>query len=118
MIPLFLGIILTSCYDDEISNLKNQINALKNTNIASLREQISAINKTLPELENADKELQSYISALQNTASDLQNSINETNAKIEGIYLDGGVASTDIATLQEIRKALEDFKTSGKFILA
>jgi protease-4 len=42
----------------------------------------------------------------------------KTNAKIEGIYLDGGVASTDIATLQEIRKALEDFKTSGKFILA
>ena len=42
----------------------------------------------------------------------------KTNAKIEGIYLDGGVPSTDIATLQEIRKALVDFKESGKFILA
>ena len=42
----------------------------------------------------------------------------KTNPKIEGIYLKGGVLSTESATIQEIRKELLDFKTSGKFILA
>ena len=42
----------------------------------------------------------------------------KTNSKIEGIYLKGGVLSTEAATIQEIRKALVDFKESGKFILA
>lgn len=42
----------------------------------------------------------------------------KTNPKIEGIYLSGGVLSTEVASIQEIRKALEDFKTSGKFIVA
>lgn len=40
------------------------------------------------------------------------------NKRIEGIYLDGGVVSTDVASLQEIRKALIDFKKSGKFIVS
>ena len=42
----------------------------------------------------------------------------KTNSKIEGIYLKGGVLSTEAATIQEIRRALVDFKESGKFILA
>lgn len=42
----------------------------------------------------------------------------KTNSKIEGIYLKGGVLNTEAATIQEIRKALVDFKESGKFILA
>lgn len=40
------------------------------------------------------------------------------NKRIEGIYLAGGVVSTDVASLQEIRKALIDFKKSGKFIVS
>ena len=42
----------------------------------------------------------------------------KTNPKIEGIYLEGSAMSTEIASTQEIRKALEDFKTTGKFVLA
>ena len=42
----------------------------------------------------------------------------KTNNKINGIYLEGGVLSTDYATLEEIRTALEDFKESGKFVIA
>lgn len=38
--------------------------------------------------------------------------------KIKGIYLEPGALITDYATLQEIRKALEDFKKSGKWIIA
>lgn len=37
---------------------------------------------------------------------------------IKGIYIDAGVLSTDYATLQEIRSALEDFRKSGKIIIA
>lgn len=40
------------------------------------------------------------------------------NDKISGIYLEGGVMTTDYATLQELRKALIDFKKSKKFIIA
>jgi len=38
--------------------------------------------------------------------------------KVKGIYLNLGFAQTGIATMQEIRNALIDFKTSGKFIVA
>ena len=38
--------------------------------------------------------------------------------KIKGIYLEPGALATDYAPLQEIRKALEDFKKSGKWIIA
>lgn len=42
----------------------------------------------------------------------------KTNKRISGIYLEGGVISTDYATLQELRHALMDFKQSKKFIVA
>src|SRR5690606_12333483 len=38
--------------------------------------------------------------------------------RIKGIYLDLSAVSASFATLQEIRYALLDFKTSGKFIVA
>ena len=38
--------------------------------------------------------------------------------KVKGIYLNLGFAQTGTATMQEIRNALIDFKTSGKFIVA
>lgn len=42
----------------------------------------------------------------------------QTNDKISGIYLEGGTLISDMATAQELRKALVDFKKSKKFILA
>ena len=42
----------------------------------------------------------------------------KTNDKIRGIYLDGGVLSSDIADLEELRARLLDFRESGKFIFA
>lgn len=38
--------------------------------------------------------------------------------KIKGIYLETGILQTDYATLLEIRNELEDFKKSGKWIIA
>ena len=37
---------------------------------------------------------------------------------IKGIYMETGILETDYATLQEIRNALNDFKKSGKWIIA
>ena len=42
----------------------------------------------------------------------------KTDARVKGIYIEGGAVSTDVASLQEIRKALVDFKKSKKFVLA
>lgn len=46
--------------------------------------------------------------------------INEakTNDKVIGIYLDGGTMMGDFASLGALRKALVDFKTSKKFVVA
>lgn len=40
------------------------------------------------------------------------------NEDIKGIYLQAGAFSAGFAALEEIRQALEDFKSSGKFIVA
>jgi protease-4 len=40
------------------------------------------------------------------------------NEKIKGIYLQAGVMSVGFADLEEIRRALADFKESGKFVIA
>ena len=42
----------------------------------------------------------------------------KTNDKIKGIYLNAEIFACGTASLQEIRKALVDFKTSGKFVVA
>ena len=41
-----------------------------------------------------------------------------TDDRIKGIYLEAGMYSPGIATVEEIRNALVDFKKSGKFIIA
>ena len=38
--------------------------------------------------------------------------------RIKGIYIEGGALATDYATIEELRKALVDFKKSHKFVLA
>lgn len=42
----------------------------------------------------------------------------KANDKVKGIYIEGGVLSSDYASLQALRKALLDFKQSKKFVVA
>ena len=42
----------------------------------------------------------------------------KSDPNIKGIYLDMGFVPSGISTIREIRQALLDFKTSGKFIIA
>ena len=44
--------------------------------------------------------------------------IAKKDPNIKGIYLEAGLLNAGIASLEEIRAALIDFKTSGKFIIA
>lgn len=41
-----------------------------------------------------------------------------TNENISGIYIEGGLTETDFASLEELRKAIKEFKKSGKFVMA
>jgi protease-4 len=52
--------------------------------------------------------------------NDILNGIKEakTDTKIKGIYLNISNLNAGIATIKEIRDALEDFQNSGKFIIA
>lgn len=40
------------------------------------------------------------------------------NPNIDGIYMEGGDVAAGYATMQEVRRALQDFKESGKFVVA
>lgn len=42
----------------------------------------------------------------------------KTDDKIKGIYLKGNASANGLATLEQIRDAVEDFKSSGKFVVA
>jgi len=42
----------------------------------------------------------------------------KTDDRIKGIYLDGGALQIGLASAKELREALVDFKTSGKFLIA
>lgn len=42
----------------------------------------------------------------------------KTDPNIRGIYMDAGIPMAGHATLRELRNALEDFKSSGKFIFS
>ncbi|MDD2285606.1 MAG: signal peptide peptidase SppA [Paludibacter sp.] len=53
---------------------------------------------------------------LDDILSNIEKAKNDSN--VVGIYLKGGVLSGGFASIKEIRDALVDFKTSGKFIVA
>ena len=42
----------------------------------------------------------------------------KTDSRIEGIFMNIGYVNSGMAIVKDIREALEDFKTSGKFVLA
>ena len=52
--------------------------------------------------------------------NDILKSLNNAkdDPKIKGVFLDIGAVTPGIATQEEIREALEDFKSSGKFVYA
>lgn len=79
---LILGLLLSSCYKDDIADLKHRLEAMEGTQIASVKEQVNSIKNSLPQLEKTDKDLGEYIKSLQGIAADLQKSIDSTDTKL------------------------------------
>ena len=69
----------------------------------------SPLNQLLGRSEASSQGLDVLIDAIKTAKSD---------KRIKGIYIEGGTMSSDFATLQELRCALVDFKSSGKFIVS
>ncbi len=98
---------------------------------AASREDVEIADKTVlkieldkPIVERATEEPFSYLSLVGNNGGvigliNLKEAIQaaQEDDRIEGIYLDAGMASAGFATLKEIRDDLMDFKASGKFIV-
>lgn len=80
------------------------------------------LNGTVSEraTENPFAELMGNKALVSQGLDDLLKAIKvaKTNDKIKGIYLEGGLLSADFASLEELRKALVDFKQSKKFVVA
>lgn len=106
-IPLFVGLLFTSCYGDDINEIKKRLDTIEGARIASIQEQIDAINKSLPELKKADEELSKYIESIQSVADSLEESILATDAKIDQVRNEVSTAKSDIlAQLASLRAEL------------
>ena len=95
LIPILIGLVMTSCYKDEIEGINNRLDQLEKTQIASLSEQITNIKLSLTKLEGVDNSLDVAVKGLDNLVSALKTQL-ETNA------------SADAATKQELQQKIKD----------
>ncbi len=107
-----IGIIAASS-DKEVKIKENSILHL-NLNGRQLVERTSEDNMDLSFLGNPfGREFNAGLVNLKKAIGEAK-----TNDNIKGIYLNTGLIMAGQANLLELREVLEDFKTSGKFILA
>ena len=85
IVPLLLGMALTSCYDEDIEKINSRLDAIENTQIATISQQITSINNSILLLNGTDKELKEYITALEKKAKELEAKLGETNTKIDTV---------------------------------
>ena len=110
MFLVLVGIVAVASSEGEVSVAKNSVLELK-------------LDKPIQERGGNDPfESFGAIGGLSNVygLNEIKASIRhaKTNDKIRGIYLNVEILSAGMATVQEIRDALLDFKKSGKFIVA
>ena len=96
---ILTGLFLTfSCVSqDDIKNLQNQIDTIKDSEISSINKQLKSITTSLSDLEKADAGLKTYIDNLTETSKKLDKAIKDNDSKLE-------VAKT------EFNKAIADAK--------
>lgn len=95
LIPIFIGLVLTSCYKDEIEDINNRLEQIENTKIASLSEQVGNIKISLAKLEGVDGTLDAAIKGLYNLVSSLKTQLDAN-------------ASADASTKQDLQKKIAD----------
>ena len=107
-IVMFIG-ILASSGDKEIAVKDNTILVLELNGPISERASDDPFSEILSELSG-----QPGPTGLNHILASIKKA--KTDERIKGIYLESGLLSAGYATIEEIRNALLDFKTSGKFI--
>ena len=105
-IVTMVGMVASS--DTETTVNENSVFVLDLNGILSERVQENPLQGLMGE------DYQTY--GLDDILSSIQKA--KDNENIKGIYLQAGMMEASVASLEEIRNALKDFKESGKFIVA
>lgn len=109
MFFVMLGVMLATG-DEKQSVSDNSILRIKLTGtVVDRSTPDNPLNQLLGRSEASSQGLDVLIDAIKTAKGD---------KRIKGIYIEGGTMSSDFATLQELRGALVDFKSSGKFIVS
>ena len=108
IVPLLLGMALSSCYDEDIKNINSRLDTIENTQIATIAQQVTSINNSIQTLSNTDAELKRYIATLEADAKELEGKLTEAIATEKAAILAelDAVYST-IANLKAKDTALE-----------
>lgn len=85
IVPLLLGMALTSCYDEDIENINSRLDAIENTQIATISQQITSINNSIQLLTDTDTELKGYIATLEKDVEQSKADIETLRAKDSAI---------------------------------
>lgn len=85
IVPLLLGMALTSCYDEDIEKINSRLDAIENTQIATISQQITSINNSIQLLTDTDTELKGYIATLEKDVEQSKADIEALKAKDSAI---------------------------------
>lgn len=134
IIPILLGAILTSCYDGDIEEINNRLDAIENNQIASINSQISSITNSINSLIKTDAELKNYITALEKETEqldDIKATIEQLKAKdktIENLiaelneYINNELGATEdwvtatFATLVQYNKLADEISSLKTYV--
>lgn len=94
---ILTGLFLTfSCVSqDDIKNLQNQIDTIKDSEISSINKQLKSITTSLTDLEKADAGLKTYIDNLTETSKKLDKAIKDNDTKLEAAKTEFNKAIAD-----------------------
>lgn len=94
---ILTGLFLTfSCVSqDDIKNLQNQIDTIKDSEISSINKQLKSITTSLSDLEKADAGLKTYIDNLTETSKKLDRAIKDNDTKLEAAKTEFNKAIAD-----------------------
>ncbi len=112
---IFIGVLLFFTIMGLISSAGKKEVSVKDNSVLELN-----IDYDIPERTNMDfsamfnQDGEGQMLGLDNILSLINHA--KTDSKIKGIYLKTNINGTGYATMLEIRNALKDFKSSGKFI--
>lgn len=105
----FIGILLSSSSSETYKLKDNTILAINLTGQMRDRATVNPFSDFIDFGDDPELGLSDILSAIKKA---------KTDKKIKGIYIRSGYFSAPNASILEIRNALEDFKSSGKFIVS